>query len=209
MYFVKDLNLLGEGTQKLVFDHPESTDRVIKIMKPENSTPDGARVGQHRLRAHRSQGIYRQFRRELIQYLQLCKFSFSEKNYIFPIETVHGFIGTDLGLGLVTEKVVSSSGLPKTLSYLSKNNEFTHKHAKALNTFFDDCCCLHIVFGEVNIAGLMYTEERRGMPEFVLVDGIGDKLLIPFRSMSKTINSRNVRKVEAKIKSRIKYYNIG
>nr|WP_305080044.1 YrbL family protein [Psychrobacter sp. JCM 18900] len=56
---------------------------------------------------------------------------------------------------------------------------------------------------------MMYTEQRHGIPEFVLVDGIGDKLLIPFRSMSKTINSRNVRKVEAKIKSKIKYYNIG
>lgn len=53
----------------------------------------------------------------------------------------------------------------------------------------------------------MYTEQRHGMPEFVLVDGTGDKLLIPFRSMRKTINSRNVRKVEAKIKSKIKYYN--
>ena len=66
---------------------------------------------------------------------------------------------------------------------------------------------MHIVFGEVNIAGIMYTEQRQGMPEFVLVDGIGDKLLIPFRSMSKTINSRNVRKVEAKIRSKIKYYD--
>mgnify|MGYP003632331679 CR=1 FL=1 len=207
MYFFKDLNLLGEGTQKLVFDHPESTDKVIKIMKPENSTPDGARVGQHYLRAHRSQGIYRQFRRELIQYLQLCKSNFNEKNYTFPIETVHGFVGTDLGLGLVTEKIVSPSGLPKTLSYISRNSEFTPKHAKALDDFFDSCCCLHIVFGEVNIAGIMYTEERRGIPEFVLIDGIGDKLIIPFRSMSKTINTRNVRKVERKIKSKISFYS--
>ena len=61
MYFIKNLNLLGEGTQKLVFQHPESADKVIKIMRPENSTADGARVGQHYLRAHRSQGIYRRF----------------------------------------------------------------------------------------------------------------------------------------------------
>lgn len=95
MYSIKDLNLLGKGTQKLVFEHIESPDKVIKIMRPENATADGARVGQHYLRAHRSQGIYRQFRRELIQYLQLCKTNFYEKNYTFPIETVHGFVGTD------------------------------------------------------------------------------------------------------------------
>jgi len=59
------------------------------------------------------------------------------------------------------------------------------------------------VFGEVNIAGIMYTEKRQGFPEFVLVDGIGEKLLIPFRAMSKTINSRNVKKVEREIKSKL------
>ncbi|WP_201614400.1 MULTISPECIES: YrbL family protein [unclassified Psychrobacter] len=207
MYSIKDLNLLGKGTQKLVFEHIESPDKVIKIMRPENATADGARVGQHYLRAHRSQGIYRQFRRELIQYLQLCKTNFHEKNYTFPIETVHGFVGTDWGLGLVTEKIISPSGSPKTLSYLSSHDEFTSKHAKALDQFFDECCHLHIVFGEVNIAGIMYTENRRGRPEFVLIDGIGDKLIIPFRSMSKTINTRNVRKVERKIKSKIPFYN--
>lgn len=207
MYFIKNLNLLGEGTQKLVFQHPESADKVIKIMRPENSTADGARVGQHYLRAHRSQGIYRQFRRELLQYLQLCKTNFHEKNYTFPIETVYGFVGTDLGLGLVTEKIISPSGTPKTLSYLSSHDEFTAKHANALDQFFNECCQLHIVFGEVNIAGLMYTENRRGRPEFVLIDGIGEKLIIPFRSMSKTINTRNVRKVERKIKSKISFYN--
>lgn len=206
MYFVKDLDILGQGTQKLVFNHPKSTDKVIKLMKPENSTPEGARVGQHYLRAHRSQGIYRHFRRELIQYLQLCKSNFNEKSYTFPIETVHGFIGTDLGLGLVTEKIISPSGSPKTLSYLSRYSEFTSKHAKALDNFFDDCCRLHIVFGEVNMAGIMYTEDRRGIPEFVLIDGIGDKLIIPLRSLSKTINTRNVRKVERKIKAKISFY---
>lgn len=138
--------------------------------------------------------------------MQLCKTNFHEKNYTFPIETVHGFVGTDLGLGLVTEKIISPSGTPKTLSYLSSHDEFTAKHANALDQFFDECCQLHIVFGEVNIAGLMYTENRRGRPEFVLIDGIGEKLIIPFRSMSKTINTRNVRKVERKIKSKILFY---
>jgi len=38
-----------------------------------------------------------------------------------------------------------------------------------------------------------------------LVDGIGEKLIIPFRSMSKRINTHNVRKVEKKIKSLIDF----
>ena len=33
MYSIKDLNLLGKGTQKLVFEHIESPDKVIKIIE--------------------------------------------------------------------------------------------------------------------------------------------------------------------------------
>lgn len=199
MLEVHRLKLLGQGTQKLVYEHPSDPDKVIKVMKPENATPDGGRANQHYLRSHRSQGIYRQFRRELLQYLQLCKNSYSDHQFIFPIETVFGFTATDQGLGLVTEKIISPNGLPISLNELSQKKMLEAKHMEALKTFFNKCCEMHVVFGEVNIAGIMYTEQRQRGPEFVLVDGIGEKLIIPFRSMSKTVNTRNIRKVEKKI----------
>ena len=141
-----------------------------------------------------------------MQYLQLCKNHYQALTFTFPIETVYGFVATDQGLGLVTERVTSPNGQAFSVYDLVKEGLFTDTHAKALDAFFDDCCALHVVFGEVNIAGIMYTEARRGYPEFVLVDGIGEKLVIPFRSMSKTINTRNIRKVERKIKSEIDFY---
>lgn len=206
MILVENLTLLGEGTQKRVYEHPDDANKLIKVMHQRNATPDGGRAGQHHLRAHRSQGIYRQFRRELLQYLQLCKNNYSQQRFIFPIETVYGFIATDEGLGLVTEKIIDPTGAAITLYELATSSLFEDKHATALDKFFDECSEQHVVFGEVNIAGIMYTEQRQGGPEFVLVDGIGEKLLIPFRAMSKTINNRNVRKVEEKIKSKISYY---
>lgn len=69
MVLVEKLKFLGQGTQKLVYEHPDDPQKVIKIMKPENATIDGGRANQHHLRSHRSQGIYRHFRRELLQYL--------------------------------------------------------------------------------------------------------------------------------------------
>ncbi len=201
----EDLELLGQGTQKLVYSHPDSLDKVIKLMRPENATSDGGRATQNRWRSQRSQGIYRQFRRELLQYLQLCKNSYSAKKFIFPIETVYGFVATDKGLGLVTEKIISPTGSPLTLEHLIANSMFGTQQKEALSQFFEDCCQYHVVFGEVNIGGIMYTEQRQGYPEFVLVDGIGEKLIIPFRAMSKTINTRNVKKVEQRIKDQISF----
>lgn len=203
MEIVENLTILGQGTQKFVYEHPSDFDKVIKIMKPINATHDGGRANQHYLRSHRSQGIYRQFRRELLQYLQLCKSTYNQKVFTFPIETVYGFIPTDQGLGLVTEKIISPNGLPISLNELSQKKMLEDKHMEALKVFFDKCCEMHIVFGEVNIAGIMYTEQRQGVPEFVLVDGIGEKLIIPFRAMSKTVNTRNIRKVEKRINNQI------
>lgn len=199
------LVFLGQGTQKLVYEHPNDSNKVIKIMKPENATFDGGRAHQHPLRSHRSQDIYRQFRRETLQYLQLCKNSYADNKFIFPIETVYGFIATDNGLGLITEKIMGPNNASLTLEHLIINKVFGEKHKEALSIFFDECCKYHVVFSEVNIGGIMYTEKRQGRPEFVLVDGIGEKLIIPFRSMSKKINAHNVRKVEKKIKSLINF----
>lgn len=199
MIAVEELELLGKGTQKLVYAHPEDDDKVIKLMRPENATVDGGRATQHQLRSHRHQGIYRQFRREILQYLQLCKNNYSDKQYIFPIETVYGFTATDQGLALVTEKIISPTGKPLTLEHLLIEGLYNEKQQQALARFFNDCSEQHVVFGEVNIGGIMYTEQRQGKPEFVLVDGIGDKLVIPFRSMSKSINTKNIRKVQQRI----------
>lgn len=206
MFLVKNLRLLGEGTQKKVYEYPDDLEKVIKIMKTEHATATGGRAGQHHLRAHRSQGIYRQFRRELLQYLQLCKNNYANFNFTFPIETVYGFVPTDQGLGLVTERVLDPNGTATSLYEIATNHSFEDKHAIALDALFNECVEQHVVFGEVNIAGIVYTEQRRGFPEFVLVDGIGEKLLIPFRAMSKSINSRNVRKIEKHIKNQINDY---
>lgn len=200
MLLTQDLELLGTGTQKFVYQHPSEPNLVIKVIKPSRVGDDGGFVEHQGLRRSYSQGVYRQFRREILQYMQLCKNNYKEKRFIFPIETPHGFIATDQGLGFITEKIIGPSGKGESLVALCLAGEFQNKHAHALKQFFDDCCDLHIVFGEVNRAGIMYTESRNARPEFVLVDGIGEKLFFPIRSMSKSISNRYIRKVERKNK---------
>lgn len=136
MLDIEQLKPLGEGTQKIVFEYPDDSNKVIKIIKSEHATPDGGRAGQYKLRAHRSQGIYRQFRRELLQYLQLCKSHYGALKFTFPIETVYGFVATDQGLGLVTERITSPSGRAFSVYDLVKEGLFTDRHAAALDQFF-------------------------------------------------------------------------
>ncbi len=203
MIKLNQLQWIGKGTIKSVFQHPEAIDKIIKVIQPAIVGSDGGFAKHGTLKRSLYQGIYRQFRREIIQYLQLCKNHYGTGQFTFPVETPYGLVATDQGLGLVTEKITAPDGQGWTLYDLARGPGLEPKHYQALAQFFDDCVRLHIVFGEVNIAGIMYTESRSGRPEFVLVDGIGEKLLIPIRAMSARISGRYVRKVQQRIMAEV------
>lgn len=199
MIRIETCRQLAQGTIKTVYQHPDFEDKVIKTMRPEAIAADGGFIKHSAFRRRFFQGVYRQFRREILQYLQLVKTTYGRQQFRFPVETPYGLIGTSEGLGLVTEKVVAPDGKCWTLHDLALGPGLEQKHYEALDRFFEDCIRLHIVFGEVNSAGLMYTEARSGKPEFVLVDGIGEKLLIPVRAMSGRINTRNILKIQGRM----------
>ena len=203
MLRVNDLKFLGKGTVKFVYEDPVHPDRVIKIIRPELVAEDGGFANHGRFKRSFAQGVYRQFRREIIQFLELSKNAYQQPARVFPMEMPHGLVVTDQGLGLITEKITGPDGKPQTLEHLAEQGALQAKHHEALERFFDECVELHLVFGEVNIAGLMYTESRTGRPEFVLVDGIGEKLLIPVRSWFKGLNTRYIRKVQARIMGQV------
>lgn len=203
MLNVENLQLLGSGTIKNVYQHPQDADKIIKTIKPQLVAADGGFAKHSAFKRAVYQGIYRQFRREILQYLQLCKTHYSSGIFQFPIETPYGLVATSEGLGLVVEKILGPDGRAWTLEDLSKGPGLESKHQKALDRFFDDCVQKHIVFGEVNDAGLLYTEQRSGYPEFVLVDGIGEKLMLPVRAMFSTISARYVRKTQRRIQGQL------
>lgn len=203
MVVIESLQRLGKGTVKYVYQHPERPDWVIKIIRPELVADDGGFSKHGRFKRSFAQGIYRQFRREIIQYLELSKKTYRQPGVSFPMETPYGLIPTDQGLGLVVEKILGPGGVPQTLEHLAKTGGLQPSHYEALARFFDTCVDLHLVFGEVNDAGLMYTESRTGQPEFVLVDGIGEKLLIPVRSWFRSVNTRYIRKVQRRIMAQV------
>lgn len=91
MLKVADLQFVGEGKDKTVYNHPTDKGKVIKVMKRGRVTEKGAKKTRNKLRANYHQGVYKEFRRELIQYLQLCKSTYDKNLYTFPVETIYGF----------------------------------------------------------------------------------------------------------------------
>ena len=70
---------------------------------------------------------------------------------------------------------------------------------QALGRLFQECIRLHIIVGDCNTGAMVYTESRGVQPEFVLVDGLGEKNLIPLRTMSWRYNRRKLLKAQTRI----------
>ncbi len=199
---IDDCQYLSRGTVKLVFAHPRFPDSVIKVINPKAVDELGQFARQSSWKKKRKLGIYRYFQREVEQYLRLCRAHYSIPTSTFPIAIPRGFVQTSIGLGLISELIRNDDGaIAPTLTQLVAAKQFSAIHAKALETFFQRCIDLHIVFGEVNSAGLLFTTTRSAEPQFVLVDGIGEKNLIPFKTWSFEINKRRVLKVREQILS--------
>ncbi len=104
MLNVKNLQRLGSGTVKNVYQHPQDASKIIKTIKPQLVAADGGFAKHGAFKRAVYQGVYRQFRREILQYLQLCKAHYATGIFQFPIETPYGLVATSEGLGLVVEK---------------------------------------------------------------------------------------------------------
>jgi hypothetical protein len=173
---------------------------VLKVVKPRLVDENGQFRKHRPIKKLRRQGVYRHFRREIVQYIALCRRHYSENRFSFPIATPYALVPTTGGLGLLTEKVIGpDGGLARPIAGYARTGQIEDKHLAALDQFFIECIGQHVVFGEVNWDGLLYTESRSGRPEIVLVDGIGDKNIIPFRAMSARLNARNIVQVRERI----------
>jgi hypothetical protein len=65
IYEITDLQKIGQGCSKIVFQISCYQNKVIKIMNPERVGSDGGWEGHGKIKRQLSQGVYKQFRREL------------------------------------------------------------------------------------------------------------------------------------------------
>lgn len=188
------------GRIKDIYIHPDMPDTVVKIIRP-SSVDEFGRFWEHKGLKYRSPtGAYRHFRRELTQYLELCRRGYAANRMHFPVATPLAFIPTDRGLALISERVTGPDGdLGPSLEQLISTRSVTETHIQALGRLFQECIRLHIIVGDCNTGAMVYTESRGVQPEFVLVDGLGEKNLIPLRTMSWRYNRRKLLKAQTRI----------
>lgn len=183
MIIFKDTEPLTKGHNRLVFQHPDHHDLLIKVVSEEfMERRFGPKAKWYKKNRRARQFV--SYIREVQEYLVSRAYSEHASEYFQKIE---GFAETDHGLGLVIKAVRGPDGnLAPTLASLILAGKFDSKLKVDLETTLEKILESHIAVSDLNLGNFVHDGER-----FVLIDGFGNNNPIPFKTLSKRLNRRS------------------
>ncbi len=192
--------VIAKGKRQHIYEHPNEPSLLVKLPQPgtydaHGQLPDVSWIERRLRRATMYNGFLREFR----EYLEL-KARKQEPGALLPICEVHGTMPTDLGLGLVYERISDPDGnLSPTLRDMIRAGRLNSLHLKLLNDFFDALMENHVVISNKNLKNIVFQTQGDGLGRFVWIDSFGCKQLVPLRKWLKWLNTRGLNKVRDRV----------
>jgi hypothetical protein len=197
---LKHLQPLAKGNVRLVFEHPETPDLLVKVMRPDLVA---ARYGEGAawFRRRRRHGSYVLFLREIREYVA----GYASAGHALSFaQKVCGLVETDLGLGLVTEAARGADGkLAPTVAKLIQVGDFDEAAEAALERFLNGLLESDLVVSDLHERNIVYACGPDGARTFVMIDGLGCSNLLPFKGWFRSVNRRSKEKRVARLRRRI------
>ncbi|MEO0509042.1 MAG: YrbL family protein [Verrucomicrobiota bacterium] len=195
-----NLTPLNKGNSRLVFEHPNDSRWLVKVLRPDlMSTRYGPDAPLRKRR--RRYGFYRSFIREIQEYVAVYA-SMGKTPYF--LQTVAGVVETDLGLGLVSKAVLGRNGkLAPSIGTLISSGAFDEAVLHDLEKFLENILACDVVISDMNAGNLVYAYSQEHGNHFVLIDGLGNANFLPFKLLSRQINHRSKRNRFERLKNRI------
>jgi hypothetical protein len=176
---------IAVGHLRSVYQHPARANELVKVMRADAVARRWNAPGRWHKRLPRTRHFV-QYLRELKEFI-VARARAPEVDV--PIARMIGIVDTDLGLGLVSEKVVGTDGaLAPTLATLYGRRGFTPEIQRALTAFLAGLIDGNVIVGDMHAWNIVYGSDSRGGPRLVMIDGFGEKHAIPISSMSRAIN---------------------
>jgi len=193
-----DAEPLAIGHLRQVFAHPHDPDLIVKVMRADAVALRAARWHKRVARALQYSGYVR----ELKEYIA-CRARFPHLDA--PIARMIGVVPTDLGLGLVSERVRAGDGslAPTLARRYELERGFSASIEQALREFLDGLLASNVIVGDMHAWNIVYGSDSRGGPRFVLIDGFGEKHFVPLASMSRGINARNTHRLYRRMREQL------
>ena len=191
---------IAVGHLRSVYQHPAHADELVKVMRADAVAKRWNAPGRWHKRLPRTRHFV-QYLRELKEFI-VARARAPEIDV--PIARMIGVVDTDLGLGLISEKVVDAdSALAPTLAALYSRSGFTPEIEGALATFLAGLLDGNVIVGDMHAWNIVHGSDSRGGPRFVLIDGFGEKHVIPRSSMSRRFNAWNTRRLFRRMRAQL------
>lgn len=191
---------IANGTVRSVYDFPDHPDLLIKVFtRPEDRS--SRKLIKRLAWKLFPEARYRSFLKELE-----CEFRASLKLEAdiahSPLCRMLGVVQTSHGAGVAVERIRGlEGGLAPSLFGVCRDGISTSA-LDDLNAFAHKMFDLHIVARDVKGSNIVYGT-RGADPAFFLIDGYGERNLVPLRSLSRRLNDRSLNRQFARMAQKV------
>jgi len=191
---------LVSGHQRSVYGVPDISDTVLKI--PHYRQQDGMhRVFKRSLRRMFPAGRFRVLTKEA-EFQMALTLRYPSEAVLLPLPQFRGFVATDEGLGALWQMAAArAGGLGRNLRQIAEDGDLDSVRGP-LNTCAARLFRFGIVAPDLH-AGNLVLDETAALARFLLVDGFGDRNVIPVRSMSRRLNEASLNKQLAHVAAEV------
>lgn len=169
-----------------MFEHPDDTGLVVKVFRPKFAVPDPGWAPWKAVRRHYV--CVTMVLRELREHVEA---RMDGRKLPAFVPRLTGMVDTDLGLGMVVEAVRGGDGrFAPTLKHMLQHGEVDETVAADLGRFCADIRDSRLVIGDLHAGNVVYGRDGDGGMRFMLVDGLGDKTLVPLLKLSPFLAAR-------------------
>jgi hypothetical protein len=192
---------LFRGHQRLVFQHPERPDLLIKTLRAEYVRGKFG-PGSSLHNRHRRCREYQPFLLEFREYLVAC----ARAPHCLPyLQEIVGLVWTDLGLGMIVRKVIGRDGAsaPTLDRFLRLHGKLDPGRKRLLDECLRNLEESDVVMDDLNDCNLVLGVDTSGNERFVLIDGIGSSTLVPIKAFSVWANRWSKRRRIARLRAKV------
>lgn len=182
---------VAKGGHRNVYEYPDQPELLIKVTRPR--TRRNRSFSKRVVRRFMPDSAYRNALKELE-----CEIKAALKSGIdisrMPLARSFGVVQTDVGPGVVVERITSEDGeLAHDLLSMCRQKLLTDEILEELNVFVHRLFDFQIVGRDIHEKNIVYGL-REKVPMFFLIDGYGERNVVPLRTLSRTLNDRSLNK---------------
>lgn len=203
-----DTHFVAKGSHNLVYRHPTDETYLIKVLGivkvlgliPQLDTVQGL---SHRFKNSKWLGTsklmrfinqYRLTKAHVREFREIIRARFHDEFLHQPppfMQKSMGFIDTNLGFALVVKAERDRHlNYAPTLETLIKNNQVDETVRAKLNLLCQQILEYDLILSDLHPNNLVYAYSETHGDHFVLIDGVGDKNIIPIYSLSPYLRRR-------------------